>query len=213
MARIIGFGILFLILLGNAAYAGPASVISGEPMTSSTAHQVGLGWPSVYYEWWHSGNPDWALGGELVYGDWSGEFSNVEIGGAFNVPFRWHLMESGITDVGFRVAPGVLVGETGGKNERFVFGARAEIGVPVSVDLHPKVNLVTGGVVPATFMWVKGADPFVVIPILGQIGVEVAATPTIAPWLLLQLGPGLAFGDFGAEVEFAFRVWMGATFF
>lgn len=201
------------IFLIPTAYAGPQSVISGKPMSSETAHQVGLGWPSIYYEWWNKGNPDWALAPELVYGDWSGEFSNVDVGAGFSVPLRWRLKTSEKADVALRFSPGVLIADADGPGDRFVFGARGEFGIPVSIDLHEKVNLITGGAVPATFIKAKNVDPYVVVPILGQIGVEVAATPTIVPWFLLQLGPALAFGDFGTEIELGMRAWIGSTFF
>jgi len=41
-------------------------------LKSETVHNTGVGWPSLFYEWWNKGqgNLDWALGAELVYGDW-----------------------------------------------------------------------------------------------------------------------------------------------
>jgi len=172
-----------------------------------------VGWPSLFYEWWHAGNPDWAIGGELVYGDWSGEFSDVKVGGAVNVPLRWHLNRSGSADIAFRLAPGLLLGamEGGRNDDRFVFGLRAEAGVPITVDLHPKVNLITGGTVPFSVFFVDGRDDYVVLPILARIGAEVKATNTITPWMLFELGPTMKFGG-GSEVDFGFRVWVGSFF-
>ena len=205
--------VMLLTLCAGTAFAGPPSLLGGKPMSGGTAHNVGAGWPSLFYEWWHSGNPDWAIGGELVYGDWSGEFSDVEIGGAFNVPLRWHLAKSGPTDVAFRLTPGVLIGNMEhGPDDDFVFGLRGEFAVPITIDLHPKVNLITGVTVPFSVFFVEDSDDYVVIPILARIGAEVKATNTVTPWLLFELGPGIAAGDFGSEVEFAFRIWVGSAF-
>lgn len=205
-------------LAASTAFAGPPSLTGGKRLQSRTAHHLGVGWPSLTYEWWHSGKLEWALGAELVYGDWSGAFSDVQIGGAFNIPLRWHLKTRGhrnaITDIAFRFTPGVLVGniEAPG-DDLFVFGVRGEFAVPVSIDVHERVNIVTGAAIPVSVYFVEDGDPFVVLPLLGRIGVEVGATERIVPWLLFELGPGLAFGDFGTEVEFAFRIWVGTTFF
>ncbi len=181
-------------------------------MTSGTAHRIAVGWPSVSYEWWNAGDPDWALGGELVYGDWSGDFSDVEIGLGLNVPLRFHLHSGRRAAVAFRLTPGLLLAEIeNGPNDRFVFGARGEIAVPVTISLHRRVNLVTGVNFPVSLMFAENQDPVVILPILGRIGVEITATRTLAPWLLLELGPALAFGDFGGEIEFALRFWLGMT--
>jgi hypothetical protein len=205
--------VLLSVLCASTAFAGPPSLLGGKPMSNGTAHQVGVGWPSLFYEWWHSGDPDWAIGSELVYGDWSGEFSDVEIGGAFNVPLRWHIHQSGNTDVAFRLVPGVLIGGIERRrDDRFVFGLRGEMGVPITVDLHPKVNLITGGTIPFSVFFEEDSDPYVVLPILARIGAEFKATNTITPWLLFELGPGMAFGNSGVEVEFAFRIWVGSAF-
>jgi hypothetical protein len=98
------------------------------------------------------------------------------------------------------------------RDDRFVFGLRGEMGVPITVDLHPKVNLITGGTIPFSVFFVEDSDPYVVLPILARIGAEFQATNTITPWLLFELGPGMAFGKSGAEVEFAFRIWVGSAF-
>jgi hypothetical protein len=206
--------ILVTLCAGGTAFAGPPSLLGGKPMAGGTAHLVGVGWPSLSYEWWHAGSPEWAIGAELVYGDWSGEFSDVEIGGAVNVPVQWHLLRSGATNVAFRVTPGFLVGsaEAGRRDDEFVFGLRGEMGVPVTIDLTPKVNLITGGTIPLSFLFVEDSDDLVVLPILARIGAEFQATNSITPWLLFELGPGFAFGDFGTETEFAFRIRVGSAF-
>jgi len=205
--------VLLLILWTSMAFAGSPSQMGGKLMPEGTAHQVGAGWPSFFYEWWHSGTPEWAIGGEVVYGDWSGEFSDVKIGGAVNVPLRWHLTKSGAADIAFQVKPGILLGSMEAwRDDRFVFGFRGEISFPITIDLTPKVNLITGGAIPFSVLFVEDADDYVVLPLLARIGAEVEATDTITPWLLFELGPGMAFGDFGTEAEFAFRIWVGSAF-
>jgi hypothetical protein len=207
------FSVLLLTLWTSTALAGPLSLIGGKPMSEGTAHQVGVGWPSVFYEWWHSGKPEWAIGGELAYGDWSGGFSDVKIGGAVNVPFRWYLSKVGGADMAFQVKPGILLGSMeAGRDDRFVFGLRGEISLPVTIDLNPRVNLITGGAIPFSVFFVEDADDYVVLPLLARVGAEVKATDTITPWLLFEMGPAMAFGGFGTEAEFAFRIWIGSTF-
>jgi hypothetical protein len=65
------FILTLLLVLGVAstALAGPQSTIGAT------------GWPSTSYEWWNkgSGKLDWALGGELVYGPWSGAWDDPRI--------------------------------------------------------------------------------------------------------------------------------------
>lgn len=204
---------MVLVLWAGTAFAGPPSLTGGRQMPVGMAHQVGVGWPSLFYEYWHSGTPDWAIGGEIVYGDWSGEFSDMEIGGAVNVPVRWQLRKSGQTNIAFQVKPGMLLGSMeAGRDDRFVFGLRGEFSLPVSIDLTPKVNLITGGTIPLSVFFVEDVDDYVVLPLLARLGAEVKATEKITPWIVFELGPAMAFGDFDTETEFAFRVWAGSTF-
>jgi hypothetical protein len=133
-------------------------------LKSEVVHNTGVGWPSLFYEWWNKGqgNLDWALGAELVYGDWSGAFSDVSVGLAFNAPLRWHIHErkrtKATTDVGIRFTPGAMVGGSDRRrvppvgpppNQRVMGGVRAELAVPISVDVHDRVSVVTG----ATIRW------------------------------------------------------------
>jgi hypothetical protein len=205
--------VLVLVLWAGTAFAGPPSLMGGRQMPVGLAHQVGLGWPSLFYEYWHSGTPDWAIGGEIVYGEWSGEFSDMKIGGAVNVPLRWQLRKTGQTNIAFQIKPGMLLGSMEARREdRFVFGLRGEFSLPVSIELTPKVNLITGGSIPLSAFFVDDADDYVVLPLLVRLGAEVKATEKITPWLVFELGPAMAFGDFDTETEFAFRVWAGSTF-
>jgi hypothetical protein len=113
-----------------------------------------------------------------------------------------------------QMKPGILFANADvGWGDHFVFGARAELSLPVTVELTPKVNLITGASIPLSVMIVDGADDFVVLPLLVRLGAEVEATETITPWLLFELGPALSFGGYdGTESEFAFRIWVGSYF-
>lgn len=225
--RVFGTFIVALVV-SNTAFAGPQSTIGGKPLKTETAHNVGVGWPSLFYEWWHNGKGklDWALGGELVYGDWSGAYSDVAVGFAFNVPLRWHIHHNrharSTVDVGLRFTPGAMVGGSEGRrfappfggpaDRRVMGGLRAEIAVPVSIDVHERVSVVTGGAIPLTLMFAEGSDPWGIIPLMVRMGVEINAAPKVAPWFLLELGPGIGVGNRGSDVDFAFRVWVGTAF-
>lgn len=206
--------VLVLVLWAGTAFAGPPSLSGGKLMPVGTAHQVGVGWPSLFYEYWQSGTPDWAIGAEVVYGDWSAGFSDVTIGGAVNAPFRWHITKTGVTDIAFQVKPGMLFGSAEvGRGDRFVFGLRGELSLPVTIELTRKVNLITGGAIPLTYMVVDDAPDLFVLPLLARIGAEVQATEKITPWLLFELGPAIGFGfEDGTDTEFAFRIWAGSAF-
>jgi hypothetical protein len=91
-------------------------------------------------------------------------------------------------------------------------GIRAELAVPVSVDVHDRVSVVTGGTIPFTLLFASGGDAWGIIPLLVRIGVEINAAPKVAPFFLLELGPAIGIGNGGADVDFAFRVWVGTAF-
>ena len=192
--------------------AGRPSALSAAPLPAPQGHHAFVGWPSVGYEWWNRGKPDWALGAEIVYGDWSGSHTDIEVGFAANGRMRWRLDGASKAAVAFQFSPGVLLAATEGPVDRFVFGVRGEVAVPVSISLHQQVNLLTGASVPVTVVFVEKADPFVAVPLMGRIGVEITATRTVVPWFLLELGPGFAFGDGGVDTELSFRVNLGVTF-
>lgn len=217
--------LLLALVISNTAFAGPQSTIGGKPLKTDTAHNVGVGWPSLFYEWWNNGKGklDWALGGELVYGDWSAAYSDVAVGLAFNVPLRWHIHNrkhaKATTDVGFRFTPGAMVGGTERRgpfgvdlDQRVTGGIRAELAIPVSIDVHERVSVVTGGAIPLTVMFAEGVDPWGVIPLLVRMGVEINASPKVAPFFLFELGPGIEVGSGGSDVDFAFRIWVGTAF-
>ncbi len=218
--------LLLASAVSTTAFAGPQSTVGGKPLTTEMAHNAGVGWPSLFYEWWNNGkgNLDWALGGELVYGDWSAAYSDVAVGFAFNVPLRWHIHHRrharSTTDVGLRFTPGAMVGGSERRapsfgarlDNRVVGGLRAEIAVPVSIDVHDRVSIVTGAAIPLTLMFAKDVNPWGVIPLLVRIGVEINAAPKVAPFFLFELGPGIGVGQGGSDVDFAFRIWVGTVF-
>ncbi|MEK6607165.1 MAG: hypothetical protein AABZ30_05825 [Myxococcota bacterium] len=206
---------LALIVASSTASAAPPSILGGKMLGSGTAHHIGLGSPSLSYEWWQGGaRRDWGIGGELVYGEWSGAFSKTDVGIAANLPMRFPLSHRGIWDIALKLAPGVMFGDCcGGRREkdRVVFGVRAEGGVLVGASLAKQVNLVTGGSFPVTFFAMEDGPEYVVIPLYGRIGVEVMPARPVNVWLLIEMGPAIAIGDFGAEIDPGFRAWLGAT--
>jgi len=105
--------LLLALAVASTAFAGPQSTIGGRRLDSDMAHQVRTGWPSTSYEWWNKGKGklDWALGGELVYGPWSGAWDDPRIAFALYAPLRFHLWENqrpnSKTDLGLRFTPGL----------------------------------------------------------------------------------------------------------
>jgi hypothetical protein len=180
------------------------------------AHKVGTGWPSTSYEWWNKGKRklDWALGGELVYGPWSGAWDDPRIAFAIYAPLRFHLWNhkrpGSTTDLGFRVTPGLMAGSAAFKTATVV--SRIELAVPVSVDVNPKLSVVTGGAIPIDLGWVEGTGFVGVIPLLVRLGVEIKASKKTAPFVLIEVGPGIGFGQGRSGVDLAARIWAGTSF-
>jgi hypothetical protein len=180
------------------------------------AHKVGTGWPSTSYEWWNKGKRklDWALGGELVYGPWSGAWDDPRIAFAVYAPLRFHLWEhkrpASKTDLGFRVTPGLMMGSAAYKTATVV--SRIELAVPVSVDVNPRLSVVTGGAIPIDLGWVKRSGFGGVIPLLVRLGVEIKASKKTAPFVLMEVGPGIGFGQGRSGVDLAARIWAGTSF-
>ena len=212
------FIVTLLVVLGLAspALAGPQSTIGGARLQTDMAHKVATGWPGTSYEWWNKGKGklDWALGADLVYGPWSGAWDDPRIAAAVYAPLRFHLWEhqrsASRTDLGFRFTPGLMAGSAA-PNTAMVM-TRAELAVPVSVDVHPKVSIVTGGVIPIDLGWIEGTGFFGAIPLLVRLGVEIKASDKTAPFILMEVGPGIGFGQGGSDVTLAARLLGGLTF-
>jgi len=234
-ARAIGVFALVLAM-ASPALAGPKnSVIGAGKLEEDMVHSGGTGYPSTFYEWWNKGKGtmDWGLSGELVYGGaWTtalaggktripgfgriGTSSNiVRIGFGINGLLRWQLSDKERPKVTNRVAilakPGILIG--GNTGSTFAFGIRAEVGAPVSIDVHERVSVVTGGYIP--FVYLINKDPAAsrgVVPLLVRMGVEIKANETLAPWFYFDLGPGIGFGQGGGATRFAWRIGAGLAF-
>jgi hypothetical protein len=208
--------LLLLLALASPALAGPQSTIGGARLETDMAHKVGTGWPSTSYEWWNKGRNslDWALGGELVYGPWSGAWDDPRIAFALYAPLRFHLWDhkrpASKTDLGFRVTPGLMAGSEARDTATVV--SRLELAVPVSVDVHPKLSVVTGGAVPVDLGWIEGVGFRGAIPLLVRLGVEIKAGAKAAPFVLMEVGPGFGFGEGGSDVTLAARLWAGTSF-
>ena len=220
MKRAIG---VFVLVLATAspAFAGPTnSTIGGKRLQNDNVHNVGVGYPSLFYEWWNLGprKLDWALKGALVYGDWPAAFANgrfIRIGFAMSSPLRWHLSTKNrprvVNDVALRFTPGVLF--AGNRADTFTFGIKAELAAPVSIDVHERVSVVTGGAIPfAVYISSQNVGTVGLIPLLVRMGVEIKGNERVSPFFLFELGPGIAIGGGRADVEFAWRIWVGTSF-
>jgi len=159
-----GIGVFIVALaLASPALAGPGnSTIGGKKLEASMVNSLGVGYPSLFYEWWNRGRKslDWALSGDLVYGDWASFTTSgtrafgvrvrtrfIRVGFAMNGHVRWHLATKRrpkvTNDTAFLFKPGILL--AGNTSDTFTFGVRTELGVPVSIDVHERVSVVTGG--------------------------------------------------------------------
>ena len=49
-------------------------------------------------------------------------------------------------DIAFRFTPGILL--AGNRGDAFTFGIKAEAAAPVSIDVHERVSVITGGTIP-----------------------------------------------------------------
>jgi len=221
-ARAIGVFALVLAM-ASPALAGPTnSVIGGKKLEQDMVHSGGVGYPSVIYEWWNKGkgNLDWGLAGELVYGDWPaagnsfGGGRGIKIGLGIDGMVRWHLAtrphDKITTDIAILAKPGILI--AGNRSDSFTFGIAGEALVPVSLDVHERVNVVVGG----AFI-IKGyinADRGNVgqIPLLVRMGVEIKASDNVEPWFFFDLGPGINFGSNTSGANFAWRLGAGTAF-
>lgn len=207
---------LMVLALASTALAGPQSTIGGKRLETDMAHKVGTGWPGTHYEWWNKGKKslDWALGGELVYGPWSGAWDDPRIAFALYSPLRFHLWDrkrqNSKTDLALRFTPGLLAGSAARKTAIVI--ARAELAVPVSIDVNPKVDIVTGGAIPVDLGWLEDSGFFGAIPLLVRLGVEIKAGAKCAPFVLMEVGPGIGFGDGSADVTLAARLLAGTSF-
>jgi hypothetical protein len=233
------FAAVFVLVLAIAspAMAGPAnSVIGGKKLEQDMVHNGGVGYPSTFYEWWNKGKKklDWGLSGELVYGDWGAARTGrvraglisvrvsgrlIKIGLGINGILRWNLKSKErakvTNDTAFLFKPGILI--SGNRFDTFTFGIKPEIGVPVSIDVHERVSVVTGGFIPLTVFFNSNADTFsvanqTILPLLIRLGVEIDASEKVAPWFFFDLGPGITFSNSTSNTGFAWRIGAGTAF-
>ncbi|MBT8454016.1 MAG: hypothetical protein KJO40_18790 [Deltaproteobacteria bacterium] len=231
-ARAIGVFVLVLAV-ASPAFAGPKnSTIGAKKLEEDMVHSGGVGYPSITYEWWNRGKKklDWGLSSDLVYGgSWGVAASQsvrafgvrvrtgsryITIGWGINGLLRWHLSEKErpkvTNDVGILFKPGILLSKNGATND-FTFGIKTEVGAPVSIDVHERVSVVTGGYIPFTYFFNKG-DNFGIIPLLVRMGVEIKANENVAPWFFFDLGPGINVGKVVSGASFAWRIGAGTAF-
>ena len=215
-------GVFALVLaLASPALAGPAnSTIGGKRLQNDNVHNVGVGYPSLFYEWWNKGprKLDWALKGALVYGDWAAAYSRgrfIRIGLGLSAPLRWNLSSKTrpkvTNDVAFRFTPESSLQATVSIPSPSVI--KAEVAAPVSIDVHDRVSVITGGTIPfAVYISNRNVGTRGVIPLLFRMGVEIKAASHVSPFFLFELGPGISVGDGAADVSFAWRLWAGTSF-
>jgi hypothetical protein len=60
--------------------------------------------------------------------------------------------------------------------------------------------------------WIEGTGFFGAIPLLVRLGVEIKASDKTAPFILMEVGPGIGFGQGGSDVTLAARLLGGLTF-
>jgi hypothetical protein len=228
-ARAIGVFALVLAM-ASPALAGPKnSVIGGKKLEQDMVHSGGVGYPSIMYEWWNKGkkNLDWGLSGELVYGPWGAagierySFNGfgvrdryIKIGLGVNGLLRWNLATKErpkvTNDIAIFVRPGVLI--SGNTFNTFTFGIRAEVGAPVSIDVHERVSVVVGGFIPFNYFINKDFDNAAWIPLLVRMGVEIKANENVEPWFFFDLGPGITVTGGNTNASFAWRIGAGTAF-
>ena len=219
-ARAIGVFALVLAM-ASPALAGPKnSVIGGKKLEQDMVHSGGVGYPSIMYEWWNKGkgNLDWGLSGELVYGDWPAAFKKgrfIKIGLGIDGMVRWHLAtrnhDKVTTDIAILAKPGILI--AGNNNDSFTFGIMGEALVPVSLDVHERVNVVVGGAfIIEGYINNNNVPNQGRIPLLIRMGVEIKANENVEPWFFFDLGPGIGFGEGASGASFAWRLGAGTAF-
>jgi hypothetical protein len=217
-ARAIGVFALVLAM-ASPALAGPTnSVIGGKKLEQDMVHSGGVGYPSIMYEWWNKGkgNLDWGLEGELVYGDWpaaANKGRGIKIGLGIDGMVRWHLATRNhdkiTTDIAILAKPGILIG---GNGNNFTFGIAGEALVPVSLDVHERVNVVVGGAFIIRGYITANEPNRGAIPLLIRLGVEIKANENVEPWFFFDLGPGINFGNNASGAHFAWRIGAGTAF-
>jgi hypothetical protein len=209
-------------------------VIGGKKLGQDMVHSAGTGYPNTFYEWWNRGRKklDWALSADLTYADWgaaragervrvggvvvgraSGRFVRVGLG--INGILRWNLASKKrpkvTNDIALLFKPGVLV--AGNRLDAFTFGIKGELGAPVSIDVHERVSVVTGGFVPVTvFISNQDIATQTWLPLLIRMGIEIKASDNVAPWFFFDLGPGITFFNGTSDASFAWRIGFGTAF-
>ncbi len=207
--------------MASPALAGPEnSVIGGKKLQQDMVHSGGVGYPSIMYEWWNKGkgNLDWGLSGELVYGEWPAAFKSgrgIKIGLGIDGMVRWHLAtrnhDKVTTHIAILAKPGILI--AGNRNSSFTFGIMGEALVPVSLDVHERVNVVVGGAfIIAGYINNNNVVNQGRIPLLIRMGVEIKASENVEPWFFFDLGPGIGFGEGASGASFAWRIGAGTAF-
>jgi hypothetical protein len=140
----------------------------------------------------------------------------IRIGLGVNGVVRWNLASKKrpkvTNDTAILFKPGVLI--AGNTFNTFTFGIRGELGVPVSIDVHERVSVVTGGFIPFNYFLNKDTFDVAWIPLLIRMGVEIDAGDRVAPFFFFDLGPGISVfsNGGGSDASFAWRIGAGTAF-
>ncbi len=79
--------------------------------------------------------------------------------------------------------------------------------------MHERVSVIIGGAIPfALYLNNRDIGARGFIPLLVRMGVEIKAAKHVSPFFLFELGPGIVAAGGGADVEFAWRLWAGTSF-
>ena len=226
------FVFVLALAVASPALAGPDnSTIGAKKLEEDMVHSLGVGYPSLFYEWWKKGPGllDWGLSGELVYGDWAAFTTGergfnfrvrsrlIRIGFAASGMLRFHLMTKKrpkvTNDTAIIFKPGILL--SGNTLDTFTFAVKTEIGVPFSVDINERITFVTGGYIPLTTYINNDIPNGVTLPLLVRLGIEIEAAEKVAPWFYFDLGPAVNFitgPNSFTDTDFAFRIGAGTAF-
>jgi hypothetical protein len=194
----------------SASAADEVTIV--RPATAGhPAHRFYAGWPSLGYEWSTGVAPEYGWSGEVVYGPWSGAFVDTDVGVAGQVDIRQWTRRHGRLDLGWAVAPGVMLSSTDGRpGDRFVAGVRGQPALLARVMLDRHAWLNTGVASPIT-LFVGEDRRTVVLPVYPRLGVEFAPAPDLAVSMLMEVGPAFRLFE-NPDTELGARAFLGLTF-
>lgn len=175
-----------VLALPQLAYAdrptsGDLSIFSGRTQgNGETAIAGGVGWPGVWamLALAPSSTFNFGLKGSVVYGS-PAIGLGAGVGGAVSIPFRFHIMGDGITDLAIYAEPsfflgeGSLAGQRGSFSDNLGFGGIANGGLIAGFQFSEAVTLAAGALGEIGLVSVPDADTALVGAVLGMIALEI----------------------------------------